>query len=193
MRAPGLLRWSSGDIGLPQRLASRPRAEVDRARTWPPPRTIAPRSAPLFARRTLSRTSARRLTCAVAAPMLGARAAGFDEALLQRLTGPEHPHAGVARRQPVALGERLHRHAVHVDCMERLSVLGLERAGQASNAAADFRREFRLGRGVRLELARERLGGAAGGGAAPERIDRRVSERAIEPRRCISKYNMGCI
>ena len=83
--------------------------------------------------------SAACLARAVLAAVLGARSAGLDEALLQRLSSAEDAHAGVASRKAALLRERLHWCALHIDCLQRLRVFLFESPRQACNAGADFR------------------------------------------------------
>jgi hypothetical protein len=89
--------------------------------------------------------------------VLGARAAGFDQSFLQRLSRTKHAHAGIARRQTMLVRERLDRRALDVDRLQRVGVFQLQRSGQTADTRADLRFELRVGRAACLELARERL------------------------------------
>src|SRR5688572_4299249 len=122
------------------------------------------------------------LAGAVAASMLGARAAGLRDAFFQRLSCPEHTHTGIARRQAALLGEGLNWRSLDIYNLQRLGVLRLQRAGEPAHAGANLRFNVRFRCGLRLELTGERVDGPTGGSASTKLVDRRVAQRAIEPR-----------
>src|SRR5689334_21012292 len=112
--------------------------------------------------------------------MLGAGAARAGDLLPQRLPGAEDPHPRVARRYAGLLGVLLHGRVLEIDTLQRLGVLGLERAGESADTPADGVAKLWL-----LVHSRE-LGGhrnelAIARGAAARVIDDRVAENAIEP------------
>src|SRR5439155_8029544 len=83
---------------------------------------------------------------AVAAPVLGARAARLGDAFLQRFARAEQAHAGVARRQSALAREGLDRQALHIHRLERVGVLGLWARRQTADAGTDLTVDLGVGR-----------------------------------------------
>ena len=114
--------------------------------------------------------------------MLGAGAARFDEALFQGGARTKDAHARIARRQTALLGEYVDRRAIDVDGLQGFCVLGLQGAGEAPHAGADFRLHVGLRRRMRLQLARKSLDRPIRYAAPAKLVDGGIAERSIEPR-----------
>src|SRR5262245_29800690 len=80
----------------------------------------------------------RRAARAVQTPVLGTGPARLGHTLLEGLPRSEHANASVARRNAVRAGERGDRRVVHVNRLERLGVLRLERRRKTRDAGANL-------------------------------------------------------
>ena len=114
--------------------------------------------------------------------MFRARAAGCLDLFAQRLAGAEDADGRVVRSDPRFGGEILHRRAVHVDAADGLLVFGLQRRGQARDAAAD--RIAQLGRRLDdpLHLAGQHFERPIPRAVPAVVIDDGVPKGSVEPR-----------
>ena len=121
------------------------------------------------------------LARAVETPVIGARAARFDDALLERFACTEHTDTSVARRQSLLLRKRLDGRARDFNRFECLGVFRLQRGGKSRHARANLR--LHIGRGcfVRFKLTCEGLVRTIGSPTTPKLVDRGVPQRPIEP------------
>lgn len=115
--------------------------------------------------------------------MLGARSARLGDALLQGLAGPEHSNAGMVCGQSARGRERLDRHALQIDRLECVGVLGLQCPCEPADTGADLGVDLGFGSLARFQLPCKCLERAASNAAPAESIDRRIAKRAVEPRR----------
>lgn len=135
-----------------------------------------------------------RSAIAIQTTMLGAGAAGFFQALPQRLTSPVQADHEVVRGDADGFGHCDLLFSIKVNAVDEVGILGFEGGEESAHAGAHFPHQFGIGCGMAfftddLQVLKKGIVLAPFSRSGAVKVDERIAKDAIEP--CGGFFHVG--